>query len=360
MSTRRSRTSRFLTSTDSEKCCANGFCDKNPANCGYNCETLNSFDPKSCFARNHCFSYEDNFSNNETRIIPAHAWTGDVTQSEWLTAYFPSNVKIQDNQLVMWLTKKQGVNQFGKAEGQGATIATSRWFQYGTVTARMKMAKGRGVVSSIVLRGSDGADGGIEDEIDWEWVGSRTDQVQSNYYYWQVLSHDHGSYHTVDGADLYNDYHEYTLEWMPDYLSWKMDGKLLRTLFKNQTWDAQSQTYNYPTRESRLAFSLWDGGSQTEGTTNWAGGVTEWNERAPPSYRMMVDWVKIDCYYKGNQSQVFTKPPLGMPVVAPPSNLGTGNGFYRNKTESSIVINLTNGSFTSRVGSLLLFLVLLL
>jgi beta-glucanase (GH16 family) len=309
-------------------------------------------------ARSPCFSYRDDFFRNETRIIPAHSWTGDATQSEWLSVYFPSNVKIED-QLVLWLTRKDRVNAFGNVEGQGATIATTRWFQYGTVTARMKMAKGRGVVSSIVLRGSDGADGGIEDEIDWEWVGSRTDQVQSNFYYWQILSHDHGQYHTLPNVDLSLDFHEYTLEWMPDYLTWKMDGKVLRTLFRNQTWDETLQKYKYPSRESRLAFSLWDGGSQSEGTSKWAGGLTVWNETAPPTYRMVVDWVKIDCHYKGNTSRVFTAPPMPLPTVAPPSHLGTGNTLYQNSSLDTIVVNLSSSSKRLCAFSFLLSLALL-
>jgi hypothetical protein len=47
---------------------------------------------------------------------------------------------------------------------------------FGKVEAVVKAAPGAGIVSSVVLQSDD------RDEIDWEWVGSDSEQVQTNYF----------------------------------------------------------------------------------------------------------------------------------------------------------------------------------
>lgn len=51
----------------------------------------------------------------------------------------------------MYLNKNK-TNEFGNYQGFGVTISTTRWMQYGLVTARIKTAGlSKGVVSSMVI-----------------------------------------------------------------------------------------------------------------------------------------------------------------------------------------------------------------
>lgn len=47
---------------------------------------------------------------------------------------------------------------------------------FGKVEVVLKAAPGAGIVSSFVMQSDD------LDEIDWEWLGSDPDEVQSNFF----------------------------------------------------------------------------------------------------------------------------------------------------------------------------------
>ena len=54
---------------------------------------------------------------------------------------------------------------------------TSKWYiMFGKVEVVLKAAPGAGIVSSFVMQSDD------LDEIDWEWLGSDPDEVQSNFF----------------------------------------------------------------------------------------------------------------------------------------------------------------------------------
>lgn len=59
-------------------------------------------------------------------------------------------------------------------QGQAPTLQTDFYIFFGKVEVVMQAAPGRGIVSSIVLESED------LDEIDWEFLGGDTVQVQTN------------------------------------------------------------------------------------------------------------------------------------------------------------------------------------
>jgi len=91
--------------------------------------------------------------------------------------------------------------------GQAPTITTKRTFPatlcilnadcveylfFGTVTATLEAATGAGIVSAFILQSDD------LDEIDWEWLGGDTADVQSNYFSkGNTSSYDRGATHSV-------------------------------------------------------------------------------------------------------------------------------------------------------------------
>lgn len=83
----------------------------------------------------------------------------------------------------------------------------------------------------------------------------------------------------MDGADTFNDWHTYEIDWTPEKVDWVVDGTVHRTLKKADTYNETSKQYEFPQTPSRLQMSLWPAGqaSNAQGTIDWAGGAIDWN-----------------------------------------------------------------------------------
>lgn len=92
------------------------------------------------------------------------------------------------------------------------------------------------------------------------------------------------------GTHHAQDYQTYTIEWLPDSLTWSINGDVIRTLLRSEVNGTK-----YPDTASQIQFSIWDGGLSDPETREWAGGPTAWEE-GQPAYEMMVDWVDVKCH----------------------------------------------------------------
>jgi beta-glucanase (GH16 family) len=104
--------------------------------------------------------------------------------------------------------------------------------------------------------------------------------------------------HPVSGADTFDAFHDYTIDWQEDKLCWYIDGTLVRTLNKKDTYDSKSGTYMYPSTPSRIQLSVWNGGDGAEGTKEWSGGAVDWNSadiKSPGYYYVQVANISITC-----------------------------------------------------------------
>ncbi|KAJ2117651.1 putative glycosidase CRH2 [Coemansia sp. RSA 922] len=118
------------------------------------------------------------------------------------------------------------------------------------------------------------------------------------------------------GGNTAAEYHDYTIDWSPEALVWLVDGKVIRTVNRKDTFNPATNTYAYPTSKSRIAFSIWDGGnSGAQGTQEWSGYPTPWG--ANTMYQMLVDSVQISC--GGDATHPPTTPPVTPPVTPPSS-----------------------------------------
>ncbi|KAL9531004.1 putative extracellular glycosidase [Sphaerulina musiva] len=169
--------------------------------------------------------------------------------------------------------------------GQAPTL-TSKWYiMFGKYSVTMKAAPGTGIVSSAVLQSDD------LDEIDWEWLGGRNDEVQTNYFgKGQTTSYDRAAVHAITNTQ--NEWHTYTVEWTKDQIVWSINDKTVRVL---NAGEAQGQ---YPQTPMQLKLGSWAGGdpSNSEGTISWAGGAV--NYAAGP-FSMYVSSVSIVDYSTG-------------------------------------------------------------
>ncbi|KAJ1720171.1 putative glycosidase CRH2, partial [Coemansia erecta] len=104
----------------------------------------------------------------------------------------------------------------------GTTMVYPRDFHYGKIEGRIRIGPTSGVVTSMLLLGP-----APSDEIDYEWVGRNTDQVQTMYY---VQSHRVDPLPQVfvidqqGGGDLSTTFHDYAIELNSDSVKWYFDG----------------------------------------------------------------------------------------------------------------------------------------
>lgn len=123
----------------------------------------------------------------------------------------------------------------------------------------------------------------------------------------------------VDGGSTFDDYHTYEIDWQPDQLTWAVDGDVMRTLKKSDTYNKTTNQYHYPQTPARVQLSLWPAGlsKNGKGTVEWAGGLIDWNSQdvqANGYYYSMFKDVNVQCYdppsdanVTGKSSYIYTK-----------------------------------------------------
>jgi beta-glucanase (GH16 family) len=194
-------------------------------------------------------------------------WLGDPTQYDWVT----NNQVLEYNGNVLLPMQNQSY---------GTVITSTRAVWYGTVSATLQTSFGQGVVSAFILMS------GSKDEIDYEFVGSHTNQAQTNYYFQGVLNYTNEASVALSATN--ETFHTYEFDWNPDTITWKIDGQTARVLNRADTYNATTGEYMFPQTPSVIQLSLWPGGSSVnpEGTIEWAGGPINWDmpEFADPGY----------------------------------------------------------------------------
>jgi len=153
--------------------------------------------------------------------------------------------------------------------GDAPTVQSNFYVFFGSVSVVMKAAPGTGIISSAILESDD------LDEIDWEWLGGTAGEVETNYFgKGNTSTYDRETY--VQMADSQADFHNYTIVWTKETTTWIIDGESVRTLAYA---DANGGS-NYPQTPMRVKLGIWAGGdpSNPEGTIQWAGGETNYDD----------------------------------------------------------------------------------
>ncbi|KAJ2828838.1 putative glycosidase CRH2 [Coemansia erecta] len=172
--------------------------------------------------------------------------------SKFSYVWCPENAQQSDNSVVWTLTQSCG------------TTMVYPWdFHQGRAEARIRIGAGAGVVTAMLLLGP-----APSDEIDFEWVGQDTTHVQTMYYY---QAHRVEAMPQVFGVsqqgnkDLSTSFQNYAIELLEDSIKWYLNGQLIRTLPKSNSY--------FPSDATRARMGIWNG-SQTSG---WAGTV-DWGK----------------------------------------------------------------------------------
>lgn len=151
------------------------------------------------------------------------------------------------------------------AKGDNPTVHSDFYIMFGHIEFVAQAAPGTGIVSSMVLISDD------LDEIDIEWLGGDTTQVQSNYFSkGDTTTYDRGEYHSVNSPQT--TMNTYAIDWTSDRVIWYVNGVAVRTL-------TNPGTGYYPQTPMQIRFGSWAGGDSDNaaGTIEWAGGVTDYS-----------------------------------------------------------------------------------
>jgi beta-glucanase (GH16 family) len=210
-----------------------------------------------------------------------HTWNFNTSLNENIWKMSTGEYEFNDEGAQFTLSK----------EGESTLLQSNFYIFFGVVEAHVKMAAGRGLVSSVVLESDD------LDEIDWEWVGYNTSEVQSNFFgKGNDTSWERGGKHHVANADT--EFHNYTTYWDQDKLQWWIDGEMVRHLDYNDPLTIGGS--QYPQTPCRVQFSLWPAGQKKAktGTIEWAGGLVEW-DNAP--FTMTLGKLRVEDFHTGKE-----------------------------------------------------------
>lgn len=129
-------------------------------------------------------------------------------------------------------------------EFDGAEYRSLDKYSFGRYEIRMKPAVNPGIVSSFFTY-TGPSEGEPWDEIDIEFLGKNTRQVQLNYFTNGVGKHEQ----VIDlDFDASQEFHWYGFDWKKDSITWYIDGRPVHTA-----------TENIPTTPGRIMMNLWNG-----------------------------------------------------------------------------------------------------
>jgi beta-glucanase (GH16 family) len=152
---------------------------------------------------------------------------GGNNELQYYTAE-PSNAFIEQGWLVIQALKG---NYLGKAYTSARlnTNAKGDW-KYGRVDVRARLPRGRGLWPAIWMLPTDWVYGGwpASGEIDiMELLGHEPTRVYGTIHWGQDAAHhlsSGGNYVLPGGANFYDAFHLFSLEWRADSLFWSVDG----------------------------------------------------------------------------------------------------------------------------------------
>ncbi|EXJ87141.1 murein transglycosylase [Capronia epimyces CBS 606.96] len=297
-----------LCPSDTPCCSQYGQCGVG-AYCLGGCDPANSFSLDSCVPAPVCQSKTYSFDNLDG-IVANTKYLGDSSKADWVSSGTP----LSYNGAVL-LTMAQ--------DTVGTLLASTHYVWYGKVSAKFSTSAGAGVITAFILLGDS------KDEIDFEFVGVELESAQTNFYSLGITNYNNGE-NATGLSDVHENMHEYEIDWQPDTITWSIDGKVVRTLDRESTWNATSNRYSYPQTPARVQLSLWPGGlaSNGEGTIEWAGGLVQWDSPYMTNgyYYATFDEVSIECY----------DPPSGANVN------GTKSYIYTDKSMTNSTVEITN------------------
>lgn len=167
----------------------------------------------------------------------------------------------------------------------GAEVYSNDKVKFGKFVMRMKMVSKPGVVSSFFTYDNESWQGGIPwREIDIEVIGKQPNQLQTNLITGNLTKREHSE--RVHNVENIEEFHEFTLTWTPDEISWLVDGKVL---YAESAATSKQVVYMRDSFQS-YRMNLW-----VSKAAEWVG---TFNKNSLPLYQY-VDWIEYYSYDDG-------------------------------------------------------------
>jgi MYXO-CTERM domain-containing protein len=165
---------------------------------------------------------------------------------------------------------------------KGAEVYSLKTMLYGRMEMRMQMIRGSGLLSTFfTYKPGSEVNGELWEETDIEILGKNDATTwQSNLITGNPRMTSEQLY--TEPLSLADGYHTYALEWTPDYVSWSIDGALVRKTVGGQA--------NALVNPETVRFNAWASDS-----VGWAGAL---DDTALPAYQF-VNWIKVYRYDNG-------------------------------------------------------------
>ncbi len=187
--------------------------------------------------------WQDNFDSFDSARWEKAAHTFGVNDSRFVE----KNVTFQNGIMKLHLTDEPA----GGKLYAGAEYRTRDSFLYGKFEVRMKFASGSGVVSSFFTYKDPSHP--RWNEIDIEVLGRDTRKMQFTHWWNKTPDFKPVTYDLDFAVD--EDFHIYVFEWLPKYIKWYIDGKLMHTAADN-----------IPDLSQKIMMNIW-----ICNLTDWAG-----------------------------------------------------------------------------------------
>ncbi len=167
----------------------------------------------------------------------------------------------------------------------GAEVYSNHKVKFGKFVMRMKMVSNPGVVSSFFTYDNESWQGGIPwREIDIEVIGKNPNQFQTNLITGDLAKREHSeNMHQLDNVDQF---HEYTLSWTPDEISWSVDGRVVHA----ETSETSQQVIDMRDAAQSYRMNVW-----VSEAAEWVG---PFDKQDLPLYQY-VDWIEYYSYENG-------------------------------------------------------------
>ena len=199
---------------------------------------------------------------------------------------------------------------------KGAEYRTTQAYGFGMYDVSMKPIRNDGVVSSFFTY-TGPSDGTVWDEIDIEFLGKNTNQVQFNYYTRGQGNHE---YVYNLGFDASQSFHQYGFYWDRNSITWYVDKKPVYTA-----------TRDIPTTPGRIMMNVWNG----KGVDEW---LKHYNGRAPLTAQ--YDWISYTAPGSSGGSQQQSSN----------NNNNNNNNSYNNNNNNNNNNNSSGNSGSFKAG----------
>jgi len=243
---------------------ANNGPNKKAESAGRKTEKITTTDQQDCLIKGKPDLYQP-MDKDENE------WQGSNWSNKGVFNCFWSskNISFDSGIMTIKLTKSGG----GTPYSSGEYRTNEEKYSFGYYEARMKAAKGAGLVGGTFFIYSGVWGNKDHNEIDFEVLGKDPKKVQLNYYYAGTGTRNEHAKIIDLGFDASQGFHNYGFVWKKDSIEWFIDGK---SVYK--------ATQDVPKNACRITVNFWPGTSEE---SEWLGGVYN-----GLGCQVQYDWIK--------------------------------------------------------------------